>query len=44
MNQQPNLCPFCGCNLDVEKEVFSKDKLFTEHSCKGSELAKKKGE
>ncbi len=30
------LCEFCGCALDIEKEVFEMDKLFTGHSCRGS--------
>ncbi len=30
------LCPHCGTNLEVERELFGGDKLFTGHSCKGS--------
>lgn len=32
------ICPFCGCNLKVEREVLGQDKLFTGHSCRGSEI------
>lgn len=30
------ICSYCRTNLDVEKEVFSRDKLFKKHSCRGS--------
>lgn len=30
-----NICEWCGCNLEVERELFGGDKLFTGHSCKG---------
>ena len=33
MENKTNICPHCGTDLEVEKEVFSLDKLFTEHSC-----------
>lgn len=29
-----NICPWCNCDLDVEKEVFGK--RFTGHTCRGS--------
>ncbi len=32
-----SLCENCGADLEVEKEVFSQDRLFTGHSCKGEE-------
>ena len=33
-----SICPHCGIDKDVEKEVFSRDKLFTKHSCKGDKM------
>ena len=30
-----SICKFCGTNIEVEREVFSMDKLFTGHSCRG---------
>jgi len=33
---KPNICPHCGVDVDVEREVFSRDKLFTGHSCRGA--------
>ena len=30
-----DICGFCGIDLAVEREMFSQDKLFTKHSCKG---------
>ena len=35
-------CKFCGCNLDIEAEMFGSDKLWTGHSCRGSEEADQK--
>jgi len=35
------LCIFCGTDLEVEREMFSRDNLFTGHSCRGSELLKR---
>ena len=35
-----NICEFCGCDIEVEREVFGGDKLFTGHSCKGSGITK----
>lgn len=31
-------CKSCGTDMEVEKEVFSMDKLFTGHSCRGRML------
>ena len=28
-------CPHCGCCYKVEAEMFSQDRLFTGHNCKG---------
>ena len=28
-------CPHCGCCYKVEAEMFSQDRLFTGHTCKG---------
>ena len=30
------LCPHCGTALAVEREVFSQDKLFDKHTCRGT--------
>lgn len=30
-----NICPWCNTDLDVEREVFGADKLFTGHTCRG---------
>ena len=27
------ICPDCGTDLEVEREVFGNDKLFTGHAC-----------
>ena len=29
------VCPHCRTDLEVEREMFSQDKLFTGHSCRG---------
>ena len=34
--KQHNTCRFCGCDIDVEREVFARDRLYTGHSCKGN--------
>ena len=31
-------CRYCGINLEAEKEVFSMDRLFTVHTCRGNLL------
>lgn len=31
-------CGHCGTNLEVEKEVYSMDKLFIGHTCRGELL------
>lgn len=37
MNQTKTaICPHCGTDIEVEKEVFSRDKMFTEHTCRGT--------
>ena len=28
-------CPYCGCSYKVEAEMFSQDRLFNGHSCRG---------
>lgn len=33
-----NLCPSCGINIEVEREMFSQDKFFTGHNCLGSQV------
>ena len=38
----PNICEYCGCNLDAEREVFGNDKTFTRHSCRGVEQVRKR--
>ena len=35
-------CLHCGTSLAVEREMFSQDKLFIEHSCAGTILAKER--
>lgn len=30
------LCLFCGTDLEVEREMHSFDRFFTEHSCAGT--------
>ncbi len=34
MADKKELCKSCGTELEVEREVFSRDKLFIVHSCK----------
>jgi len=36
-----NLCPHCGCDLDIEREVFANDKLYTGHNCQGYDNSEK---
>ena len=42
ITKEPDICEFCGCNLEVEEEMFSGDKLWTGHSCRGSEEEQEK--
>lgn len=39
MNKQPNVCPCCGTDLIIEKEIFANDKLFTGHNCEGDAVS-----
>lgn len=34
--KETTLCPHCGTDLEVEKEVFQGDELFTGHTCQGT--------
>lgn len=34
--QSLRVCPDCGTDLAVEREVFGNDKLFTGHRCRGT--------
>jgi len=38
----PNICKYCGVDLDGEAEMFSRDKTFTRHSCRVIEQARKR--
>ena len=35
LREAEDICSFCGTRLSVEREVFSRDKLFTGHNCRG---------
>ena len=33
--EEGKACPYCGTNYKAEAEMFSQDRLFTGHSCRG---------